>query len=1198
MAVSDLYNECNKDSFKLDANQEKKICAKLLLMVTEDTSVEVKTLCNKCLAPLSAKISEGELTILVTGLRSNVLGLNKVTPETMDISSLALKFIINAVGDDKKTVVISLLGPTLTTEIGKNAKSAQQEVVWFSLDVVNDLLARWGKEMAADTTNFTKLKDACLPHLTSDNLRARKKSIGCLGYLSSYLTPELLNSLVEHLVKEAKGSKKLEHSRTYFATLAAVSRAVGSRLSPHVSKLLPLIFKFADNEDEEVSDEEVKDNCFQCLESILLRCTKEADKQFDDIEKLCLKFIAWDPLIIGDDDDAEDDGGMIEDDDFGGLIDDEGEMGVADDDLSWKVRKAAARCVSAIVKTRPEKLSHSYDHIVPVLIKRFKEREENVKLDIMTCVVNVLHQTLNVVSTDSHHSTLKKLTSLSPDIVKGLVKELTGKSAKAKIGAFNLLGELATVVPDALDGHVASFVPGIAEALAEKAPSNLKIEALTFLKSCMSHKSAAAVYLPHVDEISRHVIKAVNDPYYKITAEALRVTSQIIKILASSETHDAAPQVGPLYAAIIAKLERLDVDQEVKESAIESSGLLLSLLGNKLSEDQISAVLKLLIERISNEVTFLATVQTIDLIASSKHKIEFGAHLATILKELSGYLRKKNRQIKQSSLAALTSVVKTHGKNKNASGSYEIILKELSPLVSDQDLHLAHLALRLTYTILHASSSTAEIIQATVLPACHALLKNSLLQGVALESMQKLFQELVKSKSKKISYDSLLKDLRGLAGEGGSKQSYNAIAQCIAVLVAGSEARDADVKKFVGDMASKKDSERLLALYCVGEIGTRIDLTSFDGVKANILSSLDHTSEDVKSAASVCFGCVACGNLTKFLPEILQEVTSHPTRKYLLLGSLREVIVRLSGSKEGKDNLTKHFDEVLKLLFEHADHTEEGTRNIVSECLGKLALIQPETVVLQLKERTKSPTPKVRATILTALKYTIFEKSLPVDKVLKEHIAAFLELISDKEIEVRKAILISLNYIAHHKPKIISSVLAKYLPQLYGETKIKPELIVEIVLGPFKHKNDTGLELRQAAFECMYTLLDTCLTKLDISEYVSHLVSALTDEYDIQMLSHLILIRLSKKASTALLGSLEQLVEPLRLCVTSKAKDEAVAQQVERNNELIRSCLRAVHAINKLPDIESVTKFQDFMKGTVLQGDLAKIFNELASTSS
>ncbi len=60
---------------------------------------------------------------------------------------------------------------------------------------------------------------------------------------------------------------------------------------------------------------------FQCLESILLRCPKEADKQFDEIEKLCLKFISWDPLIIemDEEDGFGDDGDMIEDDDFGGL---------------------------------------------------------------------------------------------------------------------------------------------------------------------------------------------------------------------------------------------------------------------------------------------------------------------------------------------------------------------------------------------------------------------------------------------------------------------------------------------------------------------------------------------------------------------------------------------------------------------------------------------------------------------------------------------------------------------------------------------------------------------------------------------------------------------------------------------------------------------------------------------------------------
>jgi hypothetical protein len=51
-------------------------------------------------------------------------------------------------------------------------------------------------------------------------------------------------------------------------------------------------------------------------------------------------------------------------------------------------------------------------------VKRFKEREENVKLDIMNAVVDVLHQTLNVVSADGHSSIVKKLSALSPGMSK------------------------------------------------------------------------------------------------------------------------------------------------------------------------------------------------------------------------------------------------------------------------------------------------------------------------------------------------------------------------------------------------------------------------------------------------------------------------------------------------------------------------------------------------------------------------------------------------------------------------------------------------------------------------------------------------------------------------------------------------------------------------------------------------------------
>lgn len=37
------------------------------------------------------------------------------------------------------------------------------------------------------------------------------------------------------------------------------------------------------------------------------------------------------------------------------------------------------------------------------------------------------------------------------------------------------------------------------------------------------------------------------------------------------------------------------------------------------------------------------------------------------------------------------------------------------------------------------------------------------------------------------------------------------------------------------------------------------------------------------------------------------------------------------------------------LLFSHCESTEEGTRNVVAECLGKLTLVDPLRLLPQLK---------------------------------------------------------------------------------------------------------------------------------------------------------------------------------------------------------------------------------------------------------
>jgi len=53
----------------------------------------------------------------------------------------------------------------------------------------------------------------------------------------------------------------------------------------------------------------------------------------------------------------------------------------------------------------------------------------------------------------------------------------------------------------------------------------------------------------------------------------------------------------------------------------------------------------------------------------------------------------------------------------------------------------------------------------------------------------------------------------------------------------------------------------------------------------------------------------------------------------------------------------------------------------------------------------------------------------------------------------------------------------------------------------------------------MYTLLDSCLDRIDIFEFLNHVEDGLKDHYDIKMLTYLMLVRLSHLCPSAVLQS-------------------------------------------------------------------------------
>ena len=65
-------------------------------------------------------------------------------------------------------------------------------------------------------------------------------------------------------------------------------------------------------------------------------------------------------------------------------------------------------------------------------------------------------------------------------------------------------------------------------------------------------------------------------------------------------------------------------------------------------------------------------------------------------------------------------------------------------------------------------------------------------------------------------------------------------------------------------------------------------------------------------------------------------------------------------------------------------------------------------------------------------------------------------------------------------------------------------------------------------------------------------------------------------------SALDRLVEALQGTLQAKVKADAVKQEVDRNEDMLRSCLRAVDALAKLPNTAQVAPFKAFMDGVVL----------------
>ncbi|KAG6408683.1 hypothetical protein SASPL_131701 [Salvia splendens] len=800
MATSDLLNELNKEGFKLDVDLEAKL-SNIVIQQLDDAAGDVSGLAVKCLVPLVKKIHEQQVLEMTNKLCDKLLNGKE---QNRDIASIAVKTIVAEVPNatvaqsvlvsispklirgivtQVSLIYISLIFPFyLTSQIPSKAiyirvQKSFKGSVWHSegmgteikcecLDILCDVLHKYGNLMASD---HEVLLSALLPQLTTNQASVRKKAVSCIASLASSLSDDLLAKATVEIIQLLKNqTTKSEITRTNIQMIGALSRAVGYRFGPHLGDAVPILINYCNNASE--NDEELREYSLQALESFLLRCPRDISSYCDQILHLTLEFLSHDPNFTDNMEEDTDDESYVEEEDEYVLIfiGDSANEYTDDEDVSWKVRRAAAKCLAALIVSRPEMLSRLYEELVA--------RIEILRTERPACPKLI----------DSPRYLLKQEVA---KIVRSVNKQLREKSVKTKVGAFSVLKDLVIVLPDCLADHIGSLTPGIEKALCDKSStSNLKIEALVFTRLVLA-SHAPPVFHPYIKAISAPIISSVGERYYKVTAEALRVCGELVRVVRPDiEVYDFdfKPYVHPIFAAIMSRLTNQDQDQEVKECAISCMGLVVSTFGDHLGAE-LPSCLPVLVDRMGNEITRLTAVKAFAVIAASPLHIDLSCVLEHVISELTAFLRKANRALRQATLGTLNTLIVGYG-DKIGSAAYEVIVVELSTLISDSDLHMAALALELCCTLMADKRSGPNVgltVRNKVLPQALTLIRSSLLQGQALLALRNFFTALVYSANTSfdVLLDSLLSAAKPSAQTGAvAKQALFSIAQCVAVL--------------------------------------------------------------------------------------------------------------------------------------------------------------------------------------------------------------------------------------------------------------------------------------------------------------------------------------------------------------------------------------------------------------------------------
>ncbi|KAJ5584913.1 uncharacterized protein N7459_004713 [Penicillium hispanicum] len=1003
--------------------------------------------------------------------------------------------------------------------------------------------------------------------------------------------------------------------------------------------------EYSHDEDHDPQTDELRETALVTLEALISSCNQQMQPYLTNTTNAALRFLKYDPNVAEVEDDEEmggtqDDGSEddateepdLDDEDF---EDFEEEGGYSDvDDMSWKVRRCAAKLLYTLISGRGRPLDDAtlYQQVTPALISRIsREREESVKLEVVSTLTALVRKTSEgsavvtsngfleavggsknsrkrrrqdsdasmvdfepsagtssaidspVIPSSPQSGPQADLARSVPLIVQSLVKTWKQASMPLRQAAIVLLKSLSLARYGGLADHLQQIEDLIADALksspsgsstahssAAVSAGTLQIETLALL-SAIAETHLSDALLPFLIALVPGVVGAVNERNYKVSSEALGAVEQIVKALTpprvSSNTPDVAMQIEKLYEVVLARIIDTSADLEVRQRAIHVFGVILARTSGErgteyLSADRRAKGLTVLVDRAKNETTRLSAVRAIDdvVVLTSRKEDVTPEWVNSVTLELGSNLRKADRALRSSCLEALRSLaMNSNTRSLLDANTMAALENDLLPLLSAPDFHLLTPSLIIIAKLVPGNSKT--LVNDALISSVCSIVKQPLV-GTVLKALLLLAKVIGDEGAGAHLMQSLLRKV-GITGDS------SVVGRTIGtLLVHGGPNLGVTMEDFSTELRAAKDpSRKSLSLAILGEIGLRMGADCSlapDIFIAHFGSSSDH----VRLSAATALGNAAAGNIKAYLPILLNGLDKSNAHSYLLLHSVREL---LQHSEVVRPELAPSAHKLWKALL--AVSEEEDNRAVGAECIGRLALLDPVAYIPHFQEYLSNPDPVIRGVVISAFRFTLADSSDAYNDVLRPLMVPLLSnMLSDQDLGNHRLALTTLNSAIHNKMNLLLPHLGELLPAVFGDTQIKPELIREVQMGPFKHKVDDGLDLRKSAYETLYASLDTSFSRSHASEIFDRVIAGIADEQDIRAISNLMTSKLISIAPEETERRLDALSEGYTTVLSFKPKENAVKQELEKAHEASRGILKITKELSKaFPGAETST---------------------------